>query len=87
MIAHLLNILAVVLWATAAASLRTAPQLPGSLSGAVGYPRVRFAMFSTVAGMAWAANSAGIGYAGGVVFRERPLIGVAVGIGLAIVVV
>src|SRR5699024_5483062 len=54
-------------------------------SGAVRYPRVRFALFSSIAGLAWAVYSAGIGYAGGVVFHEQPLIGVAVGIGLAIV--
>lgn len=55
-------------------------------SGVVRYVRVRFALFSSIAGLAWAVYSAGIGYAGGVVFHEQPLIGVAVGIGLAIVV-
>lgn len=54
-------------------------------SGAVRYPRARFALFSSIAGLAWAVYSAGIGYAGGVVFHEQPLIGVAVGVGLAIV--
>lgn len=55
-------------------------------SGAVRYPRVRFALFSGIAGLAWAVYSAGIGYAGGVVFHEQPLIGVAVGVGLAVVI-
>lgn len=55
-------------------------------SGAVRYPRVRFALFSGIAGLAWAVYSAGIGYAGGVVFHEQPLIGVVVGVGLAVVV-
>lgn len=55
-------------------------------SGAVRYPRLRFALFSGIAGLAWAVYSAGIGYAGGVVFHEQPLIGVAVGVGLAVVI-
>lgn len=55
-------------------------------SGVVGYPRVRFALFASIAGLAWAVYTAAVGYAGGVVFHQQPLIGVAVGIGLALVV-
>lgn len=55
-------------------------------SGVVGYPRSRFLLFSSLAAVAWALYYAGIGYAGGVVFHEQPLIGMAVGIGLALIV-
>lgn len=55
-------------------------------SGVVRYPRSRFLLFSGLAAVAWALYYAGIGYAGGVVFHEQPLVGVAIGIGLAIIV-
>lgn len=60
---------------------RTATTL---LSGVVRYPRARFILYSGIGGLAWAGYSAGVGLAGGLVFREQPLIGVAVGIGLAL---
>ena len=55
-------------------------------SGVVRYPRSRFLLFSGLAAVAWALYYAGIGYAGGVVFHEQPLVGMAVGIGLALLV-
>src|SRR5699024_8262580 len=55
-------------------------------SGVVAYPRPRFAVFSVIAGLAWASYSVGIGFAGGLAFQDRPLIGVALGIGIALVI-
>lgn len=53
-------------------------------SGIVGYPRPRFLGFATIAGLLWSLYSVGIGMAGGLVFQTQPLLGVAVGIGLAL---
>lgn len=53
-------------------------------SGAVGYPRWRFLVFCTIASLAWAVYSTGIGMAGGLAFRDQPLVGVAIGVGLAL---
>lgn len=53
-------------------------------SGIVRYPRPRFVGFAAIAGLLWATYSVGIGIAGGMVFRTEPLLGVAVGIDLAL---
>lgn len=55
-------------------------------SGIVRYPRPRFLGFVTIAGLLWAIYSVSIGMAGGMAFREQPLLGVAVGIGLALAI-
>ncbi|GAA4284471.1 DedA family protein [Brevibacterium daeguense] len=54
-------------------------------SGTVRYPRSRFLMYAALAGFIWSVYSTGIGYAGGLAFREQPLIGVATGIGISLV--
>ena len=61
---------------------RTATSLT---SGMIGYPRPRFLAFCLLAGLAWAVYNIGIGMLGGYVFREQPLLGVLVGVGLALV--
>src|SRR5699024_2438128 len=61
---------------------RTATSLT---SGMIGYPRPRFIAFCLLAGLAWAVFIIGIGMAGGYVFQERPLLGVLLGVGLALV--
>ena len=53
-------------------------------SGIVGYPRARFLGFAAIAGLLWSLYSVGIGMLGGLAFRTEPLLGVAVGIGLAL---
>lgn len=52
-------------------------------SGMVGYPRPRFVGFAAVAGLLWSLYNVGIGMLGGLAFHDRPLLGVALGIGLA----
>ncbi len=54
-------------------------------SGVIGYPRARFVGFAAIAGLLWATYSVGIGVIGGLAFHEQPLLGVALGIGLALV--
>ncbi|MFC7374732.1 DedA family protein [Brachybacterium sp. GCM10030267] len=55
-------------------------------SGMIGYPRPRFIGYSLLAGTAWATYNVAIGMLGGFAFREQPLLGVAIGVGLALVV-
>lgn len=54
-------------------------------SGMIHYPRPLFAGFALLAATAWALYNVGIGMAGGLLFRERPLLGVVLGIALALV--
>lgn len=54
-------------------------------SGTVRYPKSRFLLYAALAGLVWSVYSTGIGYAGGWAFREQPLIGVAVGIAISLV--
>lgn len=54
-------------------------------SGMIRYPRPAFAGFALLAATAWALYNVGIGMAGGLLFRERPLLGVVLGIALALV--
>lgn len=53
-------------------------------SGVIGYPRPRFIVFALIAASAWALYNVGIGMLGGFAFQERPLLGVVVGVGLAL---
>ncbi|MEV6300081.1 DedA family protein [Actinoplanes sp. NPDC051861] len=53
-------------------------------TGAVGYPRRRFALFTVIGAVLWAAQATLLGYLGGAV-SEDPLIGFALGWGGAIV--
>lgn len=55
-------------------------------SGVIGYPRPLFLVFVGIAGMAWSIYYVAVGYAGGTIFRDNPLIGVVIGVGLAFVV-
>lgn len=55
-------------------------------SGIVRYPRPRFVGFAVIAGLLWAVYSVGIGLLGGLAFHDRPLLGVALGIGLSLVI-
>jgi membrane-associated protein len=55
-------------------------------AGAVGYPLRRFLLFALIAAVSWALYSAIIGYVGGHAFEDDPLLGAAVGIGLAMTI-
>jgi membrane-associated protein len=52
--------------------------------GAVGYPRVRFALFGALAASSWAVYSGVIGFVGGHAFEENKLLGVVFAIGMAL---
>ncbi|KUF19020.1 DedA family protein [Streptomyces silvensis] len=54
-------------------------------AGAVGYPVGRFVLFTALAAAAWSTYTALTGYAGGLLFRDDPLTGTLVGLGLALV--
>lgn len=54
-------------------------------SGMIRYPRPLFAGFALLAATAWTLYNVGIGMAGGLLFREQPLLGVVLGIALALV--
>ena len=53
-------------------------------SGIVRYPRPRFLWFAALAGLLWAVYYIGIGALGGMMFQDQPLLGVAMGIGAAL---
>ncbi|ARQ69227.1 DedA family protein [Streptomyces marincola] len=55
-------------------------------TGATKYPLRSFSRYDAVAAVTWAVYSAGIGYIGGRAFEHNPLLGVAVGLGLALAV-
>jgi membrane protein DedA with SNARE-associated domain len=55
-------------------------------AGAVGYPWRSFLPLSAVAGVIWAAYSAGIGLVAGHGMRDQPLLGAVVGVVLALLV-
>ncbi len=52
--------------------------------GAVGYRLRWFSLFAGVAAVSWTLYGALLGYVGGVAFEDDPLMGVAVGLGLAL---
>ncbi|GAA2576750.1 VTT domain-containing protein [Winogradskya consettensis] len=54
-------------------------------SGTARLPLSRFSPASAIAALAWAAYTAGLGFAGGAVFLENPLVGLAAGLGLSFV--
>lgn len=55
-------------------------------SGLIRYPRPRFVLFATIAALAWAVYSVVIGWIGGTAFHDQPLLGVALGVGLALAI-
>jgi membrane-associated protein len=52
-------------------------------TGATDFPRRSFTRYAVIAAVTWAVYSAGLGYLGGTAFEREPLMGVAVGLGLA----
>lgn len=62
---------------------RTATSLA---SGMVRYPRGRFVAWALLAASSWAVYNLGIGMLGGLAFRDQPLLGVLLGVGLALLV-
>jgi len=54
-------------------------------AGALGYPWRRFLPLSVLGGLAWAAYGAGIGVLAGQRLEDRPLLGAAIGIVVAVV--
>lgn len=55
-------------------------------AGAVGYRLRLFSLYDAVAALSWGVYSALIGYIGGAAFEEQPLKGLALGLGLALVI-
>jgi membrane-associated protein len=55
-------------------------------TGIVGYPLSKYMLFVAVATSSWSAYTALTGYLGGVIFQENTLLGIAVGVALALVV-
>lgn len=55
-------------------------------AGVVGYPQGRFLFFKAIAAATSAPIGVLLGYLGGVTARDHPLIGMAIGLGLAIVI-
>ncbi|RKN05499.1 DedA family protein [Streptomyces radicis] len=55
-------------------------------TGATKYPLKYFSRYDAIAALSWAVYSAGIGYIGGTAFEDNPLLGVAVGLGLALTI-
>ena len=53
-------------------------------AGAVRHPLRSFSAFDAVAAITWATYSALVGYVGGAAFEDDPLLGVALGLGLAL---
>lgn len=53
-------------------------------AGATGYGLRRFTPFAVLAAITWACYGTALGYLGGVAFEQRPLHGLAVGLGLAL---
>lgn len=54
--------------------------------GAVRYRLAHFLFFAAIAAITWGIYSVSLGYAGGVVFEEDPILGVVVGISMAIAI-
>lgn len=52
-------------------------------SGMLGFPVRGFLLWDAIGCLAWSVYSTGIGLIGGVVFEDSPLLGVALGIGIA----
>ncbi|MHA7282130.1 DedA family protein [Arthrobacter sp. TMS2-4] len=55
-------------------------------AGATGYPRRRFVALTALSGVVWAGYSVGIGAVAGTWFQHNHLLGVAVAIGIAVVI-
>jgi membrane-associated protein len=55
-------------------------------AGVLHYPWARFIAYDAVAAVVWALQAALPGYIGGVVFADRPWIGLAIGVVLAVVI-
>lgn len=55
-------------------------------TGSVRFPLPSFAGFTAIGGTCWATYFTLVGYLGGMAFRERPVLGVLLGIGIAALV-
>ncbi|MGR6089202.1 DedA family protein [Brevibacterium sp. CSND-B09] len=55
-------------------------------SGLLGFPIRTFLLWDGIGSLAWALYSTAIGLIGGMIFEDRPLLGVAVGIGIALAI-
>ncbi len=73
-------------------TLVTARYIPGGRTavtltmGGIGYPRARFALFDSLAGLSWGLFGGLVGLLGGAAFEQRPLPGVLLGIGIALTI-
>ncbi|MDR7300555.1 DedA family protein [Haloactinomyces albus] len=55
-------------------------------TGSVRFPRASFALFTGIGVTCWATYFTLVGYVGGITFQRQPLLGVLLGIGMAMVV-
>lgn len=55
-------------------------------TGSVRFPRASFALFTSIGVVCWATYFTLVGYVGGLAFQRNPLLGVLLGIGLAVLV-
>ena len=55
-------------------------------TGVVGYPFRNYVLFTGIAAVAWSAYTVLTGFVGGLLFQDNPLLGIAVGVGLGLVV-
>src|SRR5690625_7489661 len=55
-------------------------------SGMIAYPRGRFIGFAAIAALRWSIYTVGIGMLGGLALHDQPLLGVGLGIGIALAV-
>lgn len=55
-------------------------------SGVLHYPRRKFLLADAIGSLAWAVYSCAIGFLGAMIVEDQPLLGVAMGIGLALAI-
>ncbi|MBA8823451.1 membrane protein DedA with SNARE-associated domain [Saccharopolyspora lacisalsi] len=55
-------------------------------TGSVRFPRASFALFTSIGVTCWATYFTLVGYVGGITFQRQPVLGVLLGIGLAVLV-
>ncbi|WP_408619515.1 DedA family protein, partial [Jiangella endophytica] len=53
-------------------------------AGTVEYPLRKFTFYDAIAALSWGAYSGMIGYVGGHAFEDNPLLGLGVGLGIAL---
>jgi membrane protein DedA with SNARE-associated domain len=55
-------------------------------TGIVGYPFRRYALFTGIAAVVWSSYTVLAGFIGGLLFQDNPVVGIAIGVGLGLIV-